>query len=130
MTYVDKRITLEELMKNTWLYPPVYESPKKQFNLQLNIGHRITKFKGFSKLKKSLLCYIASQLSESEIGELRDIFLNLSDKDGRINFEQFEKGFNGIKHMNKDKESLKAIFEGMDVNHEGTVDYTGKSFYI
>jgi len=128
LTIVDKRITLVELMKDPWLYPKTAGGQIKQLhlNLNLNIGHRISKFKNYGKLKKSLLCYIASQLSEQEIGDLRDIFINLADKDGRINYVQFEKAFENTKYLQKDKETLKAIFEGIDVNKKGIIDYTGK----
>jgi len=113
-------------MKDPWLYPQSIGSPKKQMiNLNLSIGHRISKFKSYGKLKKSLLCYIASQLTEQEIGELREVFLALADKDGRITFTQFEKAFDNAKFMNKEKESLKLAFEGMDVNQKGMIDYTG-----
>ena len=119
-------------MKNHWLYPPLHENHQVK-QLHLNIGIRISKFKNYGKLKKSLLCYIASQLSEQEIGDLRDIFLHLADKNGRISFDQFEKAFENTKFMHKDSGNLKTIFEGIDVNHKGTIDYTGKiniEFYL
>lgn len=129
LTTVEKRITLENLMKDAWLYP-CNNSPRKHvINLNLNIGLRISKFKGYGKLKKSLLCYIASQLSEQEIGDLKEMFLALADKDGRISYSQFEKAFDHTKFINKDKESLKLVFEGMDVNQKGTIDYTGKGTF-
>ena len=115
-------------MMDPWLYPS-HVSPRKQvINLNLNLGLRISKFKGYGKLKKSLLCYIASQLSEQEIGDLKETFLALADKDGRITYSQFEKAFDHTKFIHKDKESLKMVFEGMDVNQKGTIDYTGKKF--
>lgn len=126
LTTVDKRITLEDLIHNKWLYPQFKDSPiKRNKPLQLDIGLRISKFKTYGKLKKSLLCYIASQLSEQEIGELREIFLSLADKDGRITFPQFTKAFEHAKFINKDPETLKAVFESIDFNQKGTIDYSG-----
>lgn len=112
-------------MKNKWLYPP--GSPTKTSLLHLDLGHRISKFKNYGKLKKSLLCYIASQLSEKEIGELREIFISLADKDGRITFPQFCKAFEKTKFIQKDSESLKSVFESIDLYHKGTIDYTGNN---
>lgn len=132
LTTVDKRITLDELIHNKWLYPQFKDSPIKRIQLlKPNIGLRISKFKTYGKLKKSLLCYIASQLSEQEIGDLREIFLNLADKDGRITFPQFTKAFEHTKFMNKDPETLKSVFESIDLYQKGTIDYTGNSqFFI
>lgn len=125
---VEKRISINELMMDPWLFPQnAVSKPKSQQFLSLQLVDKFTRYKQCGKFKKSILFYIASQLSEKEISELRKIFVLLDeDKDGRLNYKEFEQGFELLTIKTIPKETIKNVFDSIDLSKKGSIDYNGK----
>jgi calcium-dependent protein kinase len=89
---------------------------------------RINKYKSYNKLKKAILTFIASRLSNEESTNMRNIFLNIDEnKNGFISFEDFRKyviNEYDIDDLFENEQELKNGFEGVDIDKNDRIDYT------
>lgn len=122
LTKSDKRLKAYEVLAHKWMKIGLEKKNcVKEINLQ-----PIELFAKFHKFKKSVLISIASQLSEQEIGDLKNLFFEMdSDEDGVISFEDFQ-NFVLISHKNKTEQELKFLFDALDMGKTGFIDYNGK----
>ena len=106
---------------------------KLKDNLDDNINgifdyRRINKYKSYNKLKKAILTFIASRLSNEESAQFRNIFINIDEnKNGYISFEDFRKyviNEYDIDDLIENEQELKNGFEGVDIDHNNRIDYT------
>lgn len=79
-------------------------------------------------LKRTILMYLAMQISEKEVNDLRKIFLKL-DKDGNgmISREEMMIGLDYLKkevNCKLTNQDIDQIFNAMDFDNSGQVDYT------
>lgn len=67
-------------------------------NIQLNFNvENIKAFKNCEKLKKATLNFMASQLQEHEIGNLKDVFLKLDvNQDGTLTMDELREGISQL----------------------------------
>ena len=74
-------------------------------------------WRGYEKLKKICLTYIASQLNENEINNLRKIFQKLDIKgDGVLHLKEFNQALSEAKIDHKDIED---VFNSIDIDKSG-----------
>lgn len=103
---------------------------KKKSSLPTLNFAQIFEYLKYRKFKKSVLVYIASQLSDSEIGELKNQFFEIDkDEDGMISFEDFS---SYIKASNEkiSENDQKIMFEAMDMSKNGFINYNGKTKFF
>ena len=89
ITSPDKRLSAGQVLEHPW-----FKIGKKQNTgkLTLNLG-QLRNFINASKLQKAVLTCMASQLSESEIMDLRKVFLQLDKNgDGTITLDELKEG--------------------------------------
>ena len=136
ITKPDKRLKASEVLENPWLK---MKSDKKSTS-SMNIT-QLRSFMHNSKLKKAVLTFMASQLSESDILELRKIFMSLdTNGDGTLTIEELTEGslkydtsfltpFVNIIGLKKlpdfDPKEVKALMASIDTDKNGKIEYTG-----
>lgn len=90
-----------------------------------HIGSDLQRYADTTEFKKIALLAMANRMSSSEIVELRKIFSEFDENHhGTISKAEFKKAlFNHGKYTEAEFESM---FAGIDVNHTGSILYTGK----
>lgn len=84
----EKRLTASQVLEHPWMQ----KKTDKKSTHTLNLA-QLRNFMFHSKLKKAVLTFMASQLSEGEITELGRIFVSLdSNGDGTLTFEELAEG--------------------------------------
>lgn len=88
ITRPDKRLTASQVLE----HPYMTKKGEKKSTSSLNIG-QLRNFMHHCKLKKAVLAFMASQLSENEITELSKIFVNLDNNgDGTLTLDELTDG--------------------------------------
>ena len=98
---------------------------KKKITPSIATLTQIEEYAKYDKLKKSVLVFLASQLSELEIGELKNLFFEIDkDDDGILSIEEFT-GF--VRSLNEEKteQEIKTLFSVLDMSKTGFIDYNG-----
>jgi len=115
-----KRFTAQQVLKHTWVENMAPNS--KDCLLNLNSDNMI-KYKNTNKFQKAVLTFIASRLKEEEIKHLKDIFLTLDEnKDGCLSLEEIK---NGISKLKDNNVNILDIFNSIDTDKSGVINYTG-----
>lgn len=84
-----KRLTASQVLEHPWMKSA---SSAKKSKLQMNLGS-LRNFINATKLQKAVLTCMASQLSESEIMDLRKVFIDLDKNgDGTITVDELREG--------------------------------------
>jgi Ca2+-binding EF-hand superfamily protein len=82
---------------------------------------RLKKFYQSKKLKKAALTYLASRAEDVDVAEEMKMFFELDkNRDGYITRKELKEG---VKHLDE-QEGFDDIFEGVDVDHNGAINYT------
>ena len=77
-------------------------------------------FQGAQKLKKAVLTYIATRLSEKELAPLRTIFKSLDKNgDGKLSQEEIQMGLHG----RADAKELTELMLAIDTDNNGYIEY-------
>ncbi len=114
----DKRLTAQQVLEHPWIVK--YADKKVQIDMPPIVTRSLTRFKGAQKVKKAVLTYLATQLSEKEMAPMKKLFLGLDKNgDGKLSLEEVEKGLAGKSNA---KELLE-IVQSMDTDASGFVDY-------
>jgi len=112
----------EQSMNHVWIKN---KAPKAQaIPLQASLVDNLKGFRSTNKLKKAALHVIAGQLDESQIKNLRSVFLQLDDNgDGLLSVQEMRDGLAkaGLKEIPPD---LQQIMEQVDSDGSGVIDYT------
>ena len=76
-----------------------------------------------NKLRKAVLTYIASRLSEKEIKKIKEVFQSIDvDNDGKLSLEEMKKA---IDMSGEPKiEFNEEIFKSIDTDNSGNIEYT------
>ena len=117
----NERISAEEVLKDTWV---VEHAPnaKKGGLVQIN-ENQLKNYAASSKMRKAVLTYIASRLSQNEIEELNKNFQEIDDNnDGKLTLEEIKKAINKNKDINI--EHIEEIFKSIDTDGSGCIEYT------
>lgn len=116
------RFTAEQALNHEWIKN---KAPKAAaVSLEGNFVSNLQGFRSTNKLKKAALHVIATQLSETEIKALREIFSAMDvNGDGSVTVQELRQGIEkaGLKEIPAD---LQSILEGIDSDGSGQIDYT------
>jgi len=118
-----KRITVSNVLNHPWIASNASEeAPEKPIVTQsLN---NLSKFRAQSKLEKSILTFISSQVVSNEEKEhLSRIFKSLDEnKDGKLSKQELKKGYKelGLETL----EDIEEIMKKCDIDSSGYIDYT------
>merc|ERR1711972_330688 len=116
------RYTAEQALNHVWVRN---KAPKAaNVSLQQSLMDNLKSFRSQNKLKKAALHVIASQLGETQIKNLRDIFMKLDGNgDGLLTVNEMKEGLSqcGLKEIPAD---LQHIMEEVDSDGSGVIDYT------
>jgi len=116
------RYTAEQALNHIWVRNKAPKAAGGQ--LQTSLVDNLKGFRSQNKLKKAALHVIASQLGESQIKALRDVFMQLDNNgDGLLTAAEMKDGLSqaGLKDIPAD---LQAILEEVDSDGSGVIDYT------
>jgi calcium-dependent protein kinase len=117
-----ERYNAEQVLNDPW-FSNASKAPLTSFDF-----NDLKRFKNFAKgslIKKMGLMFIASRLDENEINNLKNVFSSFDKgKDGQISFEELKKGLMDIKSSKITEEEVRVLFNDLDVDQNGKIDYT------
>ena len=117
----DKRPTTQDVLEHKWI--STYATKKVVTQLPSIVTKNLRSFHGAQKVKKAFLTYLATQLSEKELGPMKKLFLALDKNgDGRLSADEIRQGLAGQTH----DAGLFDIIASMDTDGSGYIDYNGK----
>ena len=115
-----KRLSPQEVLIHPWMVKFSDKTPKA--DLPPIVTKQLKVFRGAQKVKKVVLTYLATQLSEKEMEPLKRIFMSLDKNgDGILSLEEINEG---LKDRSDEKE-LREIMTSMDTDGSGFIDYNG-----
>jgi calcium-dependent protein kinase len=116
------RYTAEQALNHIWVRN---KAPKSaNVALQATLVDNLRGFRSQNKLKKAALHVIASQLGESQIKALREVFMQLDNNgDGLLTAQEMKEGLKqaGLKDVPAD---LQEVLDAVDSDGSGVIDYT------
>ncbi|KAI4320171.1 hypothetical protein MLD38_033677 [Melastoma candidum] len=115
-----KRFTAHEVLCHPWIVDDRVAPDKP---LDSAVLTRLKQFSAMNKLKKMALRVIAEQLSEEEIGGLKELFKMIdTDNSGSITFEELKEGLRKVGSQLMESE-IKDLMDAADIDNSGTIDY-------
>ena len=115
------RLNDEQVLNHIWL-KNLAPNAKEGEKIQININS----FKNYSssnKLKKAVLTFIASRLSEKEVKKLKENFQKIdTNGDGMLSLEEVKKAISHNKGISLS--NVEQIFKSIDTDNSGNIDYT------
>ena len=115
------RISAEEVLKDPWVLN-LAPNAKKGGIVQIN-ENQLKNYAASSKMRKAVLTYIASRLTQNEIEELNKNFQEIDDNnDGKLTLEEIKQAVNKNKNINI--EHIEEIFKSIDTDGSGSIEYT------
>ena len=115
----EKRLTAAQVLQDTWVKD---NAPHSSSTLIPTKKDGLKAYANSNKLRKAVLTYIASRLSEEEIKKIKEAFQAIdTDNDGKLSYEEMKKVFSKgeIKiEFNED------IFKQIDTDNSGNIEYT------
>eukprot|EP00826_Nyctotherus_ovalis_P019613 TRINITY_DN1606_c0_g1_i15.p3 TRINITY_DN1606_c0_g1~~TRINITY_DN1606_c0_g1_i15.p3 ORF type:complete len:238 (-),score=106.39 TRINITY_DN1606_c0_g1_i15:323-1036(-) len=114
----EKRITSQQVLDHPWIRK--YTEKKATVELPQIVTKNLKKFKSAERVKKVVLTYLATQLSEKEMGPIKKLFVALDKNgDGKLSMEEIETGLKG----KENSKELVELVKSMDTDKSGFVDY-------
>ena len=118
LTDPKERPSAEEVLQDPWLE----KLAPNTGTIELNVKS-LKRYASANKLKKAVLIYIASRLTDDEISALKESFKALDKNgDGMLSLEEMKEAVNkseGLPIFNVDE-----IFTTLDTDKSGKIDYT------
>jgi calcium-dependent protein kinase len=116
-----ERYNASQVLAHPW-FKIVKERQLEKLNFNSEFLKEYTKS---NQLKKIVLLYIASRLSESEINNLKEVFKAFDkDNDGQINYNEFKEGLKTSKCDKLNDGEINSYFTSIDTDKNGKIDYT------
>jgi len=121
----EERLDAERASSCTWLnkrFNATIRGPREKENRQA--GNSMTRYAGYTKLKKMAMMVVAHRSTCEEIGILRKVFQKYSTgrgSNGQITYEGF---CNAWKESGFPQEDTKSIFDACDLDGSGRIRYT------
>ena len=115
----DKRLTAEQVLQETWVKDNAPNSTKALLPMKKD-GFK--NYANSNKLRKAVITYIASRLSEDEIKKIKEVFQSIdADNDGKLSLEEMKKALSsGEVKFDFNEE----IFKQIDTDNSGNIEYT------
>jgi len=121
LTDATDRISAEDILRDPWVLERA-PNAKKGEAVQLNEG-QLKNYANSSKMRKAVLTYIASRLTQSEIDALNKNFQEIDDNnDGKLTLEEIKMAASRNKGINL--ELIEEIFKSIDTDGSGSIEYT------
>lgn len=118
-----QRLTATAALQHFWLseeFRPIL--PQTDDKLDKQVVKNMIAYGAQSKLKKVAMNIVAYKSQSTEIMELKKHFDKYDESnDGIIDFQEFKAAMQDAKYS---EEAIEKIFQGIDVNHSGKVEYT------
>lgn len=112
------RLTIEQVLTHSWMN--LDKPDTKHLNLSFD---KLKSYVSQNRFKQAALQFIATEMSDKEIGELIDIFNKLdANGDGEISIDEFKKGVSKLSA--KDAEEVGKLFMDLDADKNGSINYT------
>jgi calcium-dependent protein kinase len=116
-----RRLDAHQVLEHPW-FKKMGDPQTAGAELPLLVTKNLKLFRGAQKVKKAVLTYLATQLSEKEMEPLKKLFLTLDKNgDGILSLEEIRDGLKG----RSDENELMDIMQSMDTDGSGFIDYTG-----
>ena len=116
-----KRITPAQVLEHNWF--KILKTTASEL-LPVVVTQQLNTFRTYQKVKKAVLTYLATQLSQNEMRPLRVHFIQLDKNgDGILSTEEVIKGI----EMTAVRTDLCDIVGALDTNESGFIDYNGKT---
>ena len=117
----NERYTASQVIAHPW-FKIVKEKPLEKLNFKTEF---LKEYINSNQLKKIVLLFVASRLSESEINNLKEVFKAFDkDNDGQINYKEFEQGLKQLKCDKLNENEIHSYFTAIDTDKNGKIDYT------
>ena len=125
------RFNAKQVLDHIWIKKKAPDSDNEGIKIDLN---KLVKFQNYNKLKKAVLCLIASRINSNEVNNLKNIFNALDkDKNGILSKDEIKQCL----EKNQIKINFDKVFDSIDTNENGYIDYTeflafmlDESFYM
>jgi len=118
-----KRFTAERALNDTWVReqaPAAAPAP-----LQAGVVEALRMFQAENKLKKVALHVVARQMDETQIKQLKDVFMELdADGDGSLTLSELTEGLTRANMKNVLPSEIADVVKHMDTDGSGAIDYT------
>ena len=118
-----KRPTAAQALNHDWFKVLDKPGPQQPRALSEHLRNSLRRFIGMNKLKRVALTYIAQQLTEADVGGLRQAFAILDkDGDGVITLEELQQAaeHEGLPNVQAE---VSRLMQGVDVDKNSTIDY-------
>ena len=120
----ETRPSAETVLQHPW----ILEMSKAVVDSSLAVGalSNLKTFRADQKLKQATFAFIASQLlTKSERENLDKIFKALDKNgDGKLSKDEIFDGYDQFFGKSMDKESLEKMFDSVDIDKSGFIDYS------
>ena len=121
LTPAEQRLTAEQVLKHPWM---AAAGGTSAVPFPLQARKNLQRFGTLQKLKKAVLSYLATQLSEKEVTTLKSSFVSLDKNgDGILSCEEVLSGFKGSPAEGE----LQRIVGLLDTDKSGFIDYNGEA---
>lgn len=125
ITKPEKRLTAMEILNHPWLKETADTISTEQ--LPKIVTNCLQFFCASQKIRKAVLTYMATQISQREIGEIDKYFRSLDKNgDGMLSMEEILDGLKG--HPNQAE--LYKLVEYIDTDGSSFIDYNGNYWFI
>jgi calcium-dependent protein kinase len=116
------RCSAQRALNSNWI---MHKAPEaKDMPLSTGFVDKLSQFRSQNRFKKAVLQIIAGQLSDDQIGELRQTFTAMdANGDGLLTREELQSGLNRA-GLSVPIADLNKIMEGIDADNSGVIDYT------
>jgi len=123
-----KRYTAKQAFNHPWVQQQV-DAETKSIQIDAKVFDGIRWLLDSEIIKKTVALIISQLIPEAEIVEWRKVFVKLdTDGNGLLNQKEFETGFSEILNKLPEKEKAKInvarLFESLDLNRSGMIDYS------
>eukprot|EP00345_Euplotes_harpa_P009424 CAMPEP_0168342904 /NCGR_PEP_ID=MMETSP0213-20121227/15707_1 /TAXON_ID=151035 /ORGANISM="Euplotes harpa, Strain FSP1.4" /LENGTH=313 /DNA_ID=CAMNT_0008349961 /DNA_START=560 /DNA_END=1502 /DNA_ORIENTATION=+ len=126
LTYdMDKRISASEALEHPW-FKKFAKADKVKKSLASKALNNLKNFRAEQKLKQATLAYIVSQcLTKEETDKMEEIFSSMDkNNDGMLSKQEIKEGYEEHFGIPIDDEELDKIFEAIDTDGSGAIDYS------
>ncbi|CAI2366995.1 unnamed protein product [Moneuplotes crassus] len=115
----EERLTPKQALEHSWIAG--YSRLDSAVLLSHKHTERLRNFQKSKKLKKAVLTYLASRVSDEDIINEMKIFFKLDrNKDGYITLKELKEGMKSTPNI----EEIADILKGVDIDKNGVINYT------